>query len=272
MGEIKQLVYVVGSMRNPQVPMLAKQLRVDGFDVFDDWYSPGPQADDKWQEYEKARGRSYEEALEGWHAKNVFAFDDFNLNRAHAGVLVYPAGKSGHLELGKLAGRGIPTWILADGQPKRYDIMTQFATQGIYYSTETLITSLKKFSWPKYTYIVNIALHEAMWLAGILEGEGSFICDNINTKVSLRPRISMCTTDEDVARKVAKLLDTRVYGPYKKLKPRKPVWSCAVTGLKAGEYMRVLKPYMGIRRQAKIQEILNQWNPQNYRRWRYRKI
>jgi hypothetical protein len=43
-------------------------------------------------------------------------------------VLVLPAGKSGHLELGYCAGKGKRTYILleADADP-RWDVMYQFA-------------------------------------------------------------------------------------------------------------------------------------------------
>ena len=47
------MIYLIGSMRNPAVPVLANNLRKEGFKVFDDWSSPGPEADDYWQDYEK---------------------------------------------------------------------------------------------------------------------------------------------------------------------------------------------------------------------------
>ena len=44
-------------------------------------------------------------------------------------MLVLPAGKSGHLELGYVIGRGKPGYILMDGEPERVDIMHSFATK-----------------------------------------------------------------------------------------------------------------------------------------------
>lgn len=32
-------IYIIGSLRNPQVPKVAKALRLYGFEVFDDWYA-----------------------------------------------------------------------------------------------------------------------------------------------------------------------------------------------------------------------------------------
>jgi nucleoside 2-deoxyribosyltransferase len=136
------VIYLIGSLKNPMVPIAAIGLRDAGFEVFDDWYSAGPEADDYWQAYEKQRGRSYAEALKGWHAKDVFAFDKTHLDRADEVVLVLPAGKSGHLELGYAVGKGKPGYILLDKEPERYDVMYQFAT-GIYSSLADLIKVLQ---------------------------------------------------------------------------------------------------------------------------------
>lgn len=128
MAEKKPKVYVIGSLRNPQVLdvtlAIEKALPVE---VFSDWLAAGPEADDKWKEYEQARGRTYEQALQGYAARNVFAFDKHHLDTSDAAVLVYPAGKSGHLELGYMAGRGKPTAILLDADYDRWDVMLQFA-------------------------------------------------------------------------------------------------------------------------------------------------
>jgi nucleoside 2-deoxyribosyltransferase len=122
-------IYVMGSMRNPRVPEIANLLREAGWDAFDDWISPGPNADDCWQEYEKQRGRTFREALDGYHAQHVFALDKYHLDRCDVGVLVLPAGKSAHMELGYLRGCKKPTYVLLDGEPERFDIMYLFATE-----------------------------------------------------------------------------------------------------------------------------------------------
>lgn len=122
-------VYVIGSLRNPRVPEVAKALREAGFEVFDDWYAAGERADDAWQEYEKARGRTYEQALQGHAAKHVFNFDKTHLDASDAAILVGPAGKSGHLELGYMIGKGKLGYILIDPvtADSRWDVMYQFA-------------------------------------------------------------------------------------------------------------------------------------------------
>lgn len=136
------MIYVIGSLRNPKVPLVAERLRKAGFDVFDDWYAAGPEADDKWQEYEKARGRSYQDGLSGLAAGHVYEFDLKHLNRARIGVLVTPAGKSGHLELGYMIGQGKPGYILMDAEPERWDVMYKFA-EGVYYDVEDLVAAIQ---------------------------------------------------------------------------------------------------------------------------------
>lgn len=120
------MIYLIGSLRNPEIPKIANALRAEGFDIFDDWYSAGPEADDKWREYEIGRGHNYVTALNGFAAKHVFSFDYKHLDRATTVVLALPAGKSGHLELGWALGRGKKGYVLLDN-PDRWDVMYQFA-------------------------------------------------------------------------------------------------------------------------------------------------
>lgn len=136
-------VYLIGSLRNPAIPKIAAELRAAGHDVYDDWFSPGPEADDHWQAYERQRGRNFAEAVRGWHATHVFMNDKRHLDQCDAAVLVMPAGKSAHLELGYVIGRGQRGYVLLDGEPERFDIMYRFA-DGIYYDTAALLVALKE--------------------------------------------------------------------------------------------------------------------------------
>lgn len=136
-------VYVIGSLRNSKVPVFANALRRAGFDAFDSWYAPGPKADDFWRDYTKARGLTYKEALQDWSARHVFEFDKSHLDRCDIAVLLMPGGKSAHLELGYVIGKGKKGFILFDKEPKRYDVMTQFATD-IFFNQVDLINALRK--------------------------------------------------------------------------------------------------------------------------------
>ncbi|OFX03253.1 MAG: hypothetical protein A3E78_11990 [Alphaproteobacteria bacterium RIFCSPHIGHO2_12_FULL_63_12] len=135
-------IYLIGSLRNPAIPSIGVTLRDIGFDVFDDWHGAGPCADDEWQRYERERGRSYREALKGHAARQIFSFDRHHLEGADIGVLVTPAGKSGHLELGHLLGRDKPGYVLFDGEPERWDCMYQFATD-VFFDMDDLVATLK---------------------------------------------------------------------------------------------------------------------------------
>ena len=123
-------IYLIGSLRNPAIPMVAEFLRTrGGHDVFDDWHAAGPEADDKWQEYEQRRGRSYREALDGYAVWHTFSYDEYHLNRCDTVVLVMPAGKSGHLEFGYAVGKGKRGFVFfAEGYPERWDAMYRFAS------------------------------------------------------------------------------------------------------------------------------------------------
>ena len=127
----KKVIYLIGSLRNEKVPELANKIRDLnlGFEVFDDWFAPGPEADDFWRKYEKTRGTSYKQALKNWAAKHIFEFDKFHIDRADIGILYMPCGKSGFLELGYMIGRGKKCYIIFDDEPEndRWDIMFQFA-------------------------------------------------------------------------------------------------------------------------------------------------
>jgi hypothetical protein len=132
-------LYLIGSLRTDTVREFANELRELGFDVFDDWHAAGKTADDIWRDYEKQRGHTYLEALQGYHAKHVFALDYKHLSEADVAVLLLPAGKSGHLELGWHLPK--PGYILLD-DPERWDVMYQFAT-GVFAEKAKLFETLR---------------------------------------------------------------------------------------------------------------------------------
>lgn len=139
----KTVVYLVGALKNQTIPELANRLEeATGFEVFADWFAPGPDADQYLREYSTRRGRGYKAALASTAAQHVFNYDKFHIDRADIGVMVMPAGKSGHLELGYMIGQGKPGYILFGGEPDRLDVMHNFATE-LFFSEEKLIARLK---------------------------------------------------------------------------------------------------------------------------------
>lgn len=136
-------IHIIGSLRNPAVPVLGNRLRELGFEAFDDWWGAGEQADDSWQSYENTRGRPYKEALYGAAAHNIFSWDVENMNQADVAVLLLPAGKSAHLEFGYVIGQGKPGYVVFDKEPERYELMYQFA-EAVFYDIEDLLAVLDR--------------------------------------------------------------------------------------------------------------------------------
>jgi hypothetical protein len=135
-------IYLIGSLRNPKVPEIAKKMREAGHEVFDDWFAAGPEADDYWQRYEQDKGHNFKDALEGYAANHVYHYDRSHLDRNEIAVLLLPAGKSGHLELGYMIGQGKPGYILFDDvMPDRWDVMYLFSS-GVFFDLATLLAKI----------------------------------------------------------------------------------------------------------------------------------
>lgn len=138
-----QSIYIIGSLRNPEIISLTNDLTALGLDVFSDWHACHPDNDEEWRKYEQARGRNFEGALNGYMAKHIFEFDKFHLDRTDGAVLLTPAGKSAHLELGYTLGRGKPGFVLFDQEPERWDVMYQFAT-AIFFDRQKFLDHIKE--------------------------------------------------------------------------------------------------------------------------------
>ncbi len=96
--------------------------------------------------------------------------------------------------------------------------------------------------------------HTIAWLAGLLEGEGSF-----NKGIPSRPiqaAITLEMTDEDVIKKVAKLWDVKYCKPRVRNIKWKQTYKLHVRGTRAMKWINEIYPYMGIRRQKKLDEII----------------
>lgn len=95
------------------------------------------------------------------------------------------------------------------------------------------------------------------WLAGFLEGEGSFFC---NKQKSLR--VSAASTDKDVIKYLAWIVDDgRLTGPYQPSYPgSKQMWYWHAQGQEAADLMRLLRPLMSLRRKKQITAALRSWD------------
>lgn len=116
---------------------------------------------------------------------------------------------------------------------------------------------------------------ELFWVAGILEGEGSFMMIKswVSGKAYLYPKIVVTMTDRDIIERVAVLFGNSVYDvpPEKKFPGRKYQYRAQISGAPAAELMLLLLPIMGARRGKRIREILMEFDtlePTNVRRAR----
>lgn len=138
-----KVIYLIGSLRDLNVAKVGEQLRKEtGHDIFDQWWTASPDADDWLRDYFKLRGLSYRDAIHSFAARHIFDFDKYHLDRSDAAVLLMPSGKSCHLELGYMAGRGKKTYVLFDSIPERVDIMYNFCTN-VFFDINELIAELK---------------------------------------------------------------------------------------------------------------------------------
>lgn len=121
---IRQRIYVASSWRNPQQPAVVDVLRREGHEVYD-FRNPGTDGGAfAWSEVADPNGNADPDVWRLWTnreaiaalqhpiAKGGFASDWTALTRATMGILVGPSGRSAHLELGVMVGRGIPTAVL----------------------------------------------------------------------------------------------------------------------------------------------------------------
>jgi len=89
------------------------------------------------------------------------------------------------------------------------------------------------------------------WIAGLLEGEGSFMKPAKNDPYGM-PRIQIQMTDHDVIEKIAKMFGVVAYkvkNPRYEQNGWKTPYMAFIRGSRAAEMMNIVKPYMGTRRQ-----------------------
>lgn len=101
----------------------------------------------------------------------------------------------------------------------------------------------------------EIQERDLIWLAGLMEGEGSFYPGSAAHSSNL-PWVSLKMTDKDVIDYVGKL-----WGVKTVVEPRKPVqhkdaYVIRARGRRAVLLMWMLRPYMFERRRARIDEVL----------------
>lgn len=111
---------------------------------------------------------------------------------------------------------------------------------------------------------------ELYWLAGLLEGEGSFLPGPPSAPNTVG--IALTMTDEDVVARVAALWGV-TYHEVRRNRSTMMGWKAIfyvhLRGKRAAELMQRLRPLMGLRRQRQIERALASYNP-HLRRKLYR--
>ena len=98
------------------------------------------------------------------------------------------------------------------------------------------------------------ALHEVTWMAGLLDGEGSFYPSGPKKY----PLISVKMSDRDTLEYFAELAGGYSVSEetYYRRSGWKPQWSVRVSGATARRLMAVIYPFMSMRRQQQIVDTL----------------
>ncbi len=104
-----------------------------------------------------------------------------------------------------------------------------------------------------------ISEHDLHWLAGLLEGEGSFVAGPPSAPRS--PIVQVCMVDRDIIDRTGALFGTGV----NVIPPRSEGWRTAysvrVRGARALLWMRRLRPLMGERRRGQIDRAIASYAP-----------
>lgn len=107
--------------------------------------------------------------------------------------------------------------------------------------------------------------NELYWLAGMYEGEGSFV-PGPPSRPNV-PRATLVSTDHDVIQKVAALTPGAIITSVPSRDPRhKDKWRIVIYGPRAVALMLKLRPLMGKRRQAAIDRAVATYRPKTQSR------
>lgn len=102
---------------------------------------------------------------------------------------------------------------------------------------------------------MSMGPEQLAYLAGLLEGEGCFSIRRRAGRAPV-PEVRLQMQDRDVVDRVAAWLEASVYELVARGNQSRPSYVTRVDGTLALVLMKALKPMMGERRTAKIEEIM----------------
>jgi hypothetical protein len=126
------------------------------------------------------------------------------------------------------------------------------------HASEELITDGADLSWE-----TTDANARTAWLAGLLEGEGSFVAARFDSHSYPRVQVSMC--DRFVLERAMTIMPgSHIYAVSDKRNVERgwsETWIVMVNGFPAADVMRAVRPWMGSRRTMQIDRSLSAWHP-----------
>lgn len=105
------------------------------------------------------------------------------------------------------------------------------------------------------------SLRDLYWIAGLIEGEGSFVIHNHLTGTKSF-QFTMGMTDKDTINKASRILKGNPNGYFEGTRnspTHKRIYRIKMSGVQAIGWMMTLYPLMSQRRQEKIKEIIGLW-------------
>lgn len=104
-----------------------------------------------------------------------------------------------------------------------------------------------------------LAMRDLYWLAGLMEGEGSFMVVRQMTRgrATYRPTMVVAMTDFEPVERVSQITESKIYRYF--AKSGKCVYRVQACGRKAMEWMQTLYSLMSPRRQSQIRDCIAQF-------------
>jgi len=116
---------------------------------------------------------------------------------------------------------------------------------------------------PHDPVITVISGRDLAWLAGLMEGEGSFFPGPPSSP--RMPVIQVAMTDRDVLERAGLLLGRRVLDLPTRKRHWKASYSITIRGARAVAWMQLLHPLVGRRRREQIERALASYEPREVR-------
>ena len=112
---------------------------------------------------------------------------------------------------------------------------------------------------PPEAKLAPITEFDLAWLAGLLEGEGSFIAGPPSAPRS--PAVQLSMVDRDIVARAAALIGVSVTVVPSRREGWRTAYCARVRGARAVLWMKRLRPLMGTRRQAQIDRAVASYAP-----------